>query len=282
MVATLASILVDEFGSSVLEGKIAKQKAWAAVSRRAKMPDRLSFFDAVNSHWRAAFRRFLDSKATPVDMAFLRNIAFGTKQWSEKSYNYQDSREGVCPNCCLYCFINQIFVTYHRDQIRRVAADLELHGACIYSRPGHLLLSQKEGLRPAFKPDLKQLRKGWSTTRKPKLYMSPTSHDILPDNVDAAIEAYRKLLRAGNYLLVVSKPRVECIEKLIGELSDYRERMRFRFTITSANQRVLDVFEPFAPSFDERRKALRIAFDAGFQTSASLEPFLTDPVETIE
>jgi DNA repair photolyase len=94
-----------------------------------------------------------------------------------------------------------------------------------------------------------------------------------------------KLLSAGNEVLIVSKPHLDCIRAIcnaferyrdIFELVDdhYRYRMVFRFTIGACDDRILSFWEPNAPVYEERKTALKYAFETGFQTSVSAEPML--------
>ena len=41
----------------------------------------------------------------------------------------------------------------------------------------------------------------------------PSSHDITPSNINAYLTVLGKLLRAGNEVLIVSKPRLDCIKR---------------------------------------------------------------------
>jgi DNA repair photolyase len=83
-----------------------------------------------------------------------------------------------------------------------------------------------------------------------------------------------KLLKAGNKVLVVSKPHIQCITYICDQLGDYRDSILFRFTIGAMDNRVLSFWEPGAPSYEERKESLRYAFENGFQTSVSVEPML--------
>ena len=51
-------------------------------------------------------------------------------------------------------------------------------------------------------------------------------------------------------------------------------RIVFRFTVGAVNDRILRFWEPNAPAYEERKAALKYAFDAGFQTSVSAEPMI--------
>ena len=129
-------------------------------------------------------------------------------------------------------------------------------------------------------------RKQWTTckviedelTRKQQLYpgqvMFPSAHDIVPENLEACLSVIKNLLEAGNKVLVVSKPHLDCIERLCSELSDSWEQLLFRFTITARDNRILQLWEPHAPGFEERRDSLEYAFNKGFATSVSVEPML--------
>jgi hypothetical protein len=115
--------------------------------------------------------------------------------------------------------------------------------------------------------------------------MFPSSHDITPNNLNACMTVLEKLLAAGNDVLIVSKPHLDCIKAIcdaferysdIFDVFDgcYRYRMVFRFTIGAVDNRILRFWEPNAPSYEKRKAALKYAFDAGFQTSVSAEPLL--------
>ncbi|MBA3010036.1 MAG: hypothetical protein FP812_07345 [Desulfobacula sp.] len=114
--------------------------------------------------------------------------------------------------------------------------------------------------------------------KKYKLYAGrvgfPTSHDITPTNVDAYIQALEKLLDAGNEILIVSKPNLECIKKICDVTSDYKDDILFRFSIGSSNDGILHFWDTNAPLYEERKESLKYAFDNGFQTSVSMEPLL--------
>ncbi len=124
-------------------------------------------------------------------------------------------------------------------------------------------------------------------TKKQPLYpgqvMFPSAHDIVPDNLEACLRVIRNLVDAGNKVLVVSKPHFECIKRLCSDLLDARERLLFRFTITARDKNLLQLWEPSAPGYMERKDCLEYAFSKGFATSVSVEPMLdtTDVVAMV-
>jgi len=114
-----------------------------------------------------------------------------------------------------------------------------------------------------------------------ELIMFPSSHDITPTHLEESIQFLRKILEAGNEVLVVSKPHLECIKRICDEFAQYKNKILFRFTVGSTSDEVLGFWEPGAPGFKERLSCLKQAFMAGFETSVSCEPMLDNQVERV-
>ncbi|KJR97442.1 MAG: hypothetical protein VR65_24005 [Desulfobulbaceae bacterium BRH_c16a] len=104
--------------------------------------------------------------------------------------------------------------------------------------------------------------------------MFPTAHDIVPENLDACTQVLKNLVAAGNRVLVVSKPHFDCIRHICSEFQDAKKSLLFRFTITARDRKLLDLWEPQAPGYAERKTCLEYAFAEGFATSVSVEPML--------
>lgn len=104
--------------------------------------------------------------------------------------------------------------------------------------------------------------------------MYPTTHDITPENVTEYVTVLKKLLVAGNDVLIVSKPHLSCIKRICRECTDYKRQILFRFTIGSTDNKVLRYWEPDAPRSAERLNSLKWAFQEGYATSISVEPML--------
>jgi len=104
--------------------------------------------------------------------------------------------------------------------------------------------------------------------------MFPTSHDITPHNIEGFTTILRKVLDAGNHVLIVSKPHLDCIQRICDEFKDHQDKILFRFTIGTVDGKVLEFWEPGAPTFKERWECLRLAFSLGYATSISAEPIL--------
>ena len=168
----------------------------------------------------------------------------GTREWAESSCNFVNG----CWNDCRYCY-----------------ARYNMHSR--YKK----LKRWDDWKWMAVRPD--EVRKG--RNKKEGRIMTPTTHDIIDGPVlAAALIVWRKLLEAGNDLLIVSKPRLECITKICNEFHEFKKQIMFRFTIGSTNDEILGYWEPNAPTFLVRQACLCHAFNEGFVTSVSAEPLL--------
>lgn len=165
----------------------------------------------------------------------------GTAEWSERTENIAKG----CPNNCLYCY---------------AAAN-----AVRFKQRGREDWQREELTRKAFM---------LSYPKRDGVIMFPSSHDITPFNLVAYTRVAKLILQTGNKLLIVSKPRMDCIEHLIAELMPWQEQIMFRFTIGSLDATECKFWEPGAPCPNDRIRALRLAKDRGFQTSVSIEPML--------
>ena len=104
--------------------------------------------------------------------------------------------------------------------------------------------------------------------------MFPTTHDITPEFLEPCLTVAGKLLGAGNELLIVSKPNMDCIARICSRYAKFRPQILFRFSIGTIDDGLLKYWEPYAPPFDERMDCLRLAASLGFGTSVSCEPLL--------
>jgi DNA repair photolyase len=111
--------------------------------------------------------------------------------------------------------------------------------------------------------------------------MFPSSHDITPINLSSSIKLLQKLLEAGNEILIVSKPHLSCIKEICSTCKDYKSQVLFRFTIGSADNKTLKIWEPNAPSFEERLECLKYSYEQGYQTSVSCEPMLDNQISAV-
>ena len=166
----------------------------------------------------------------------------GTLEWAVAEINCCMG----CPHGCRYCYA-------HYDQVeRKGTVTAEQWETC------QVLVDEVSRKRPLY----------------PGQVMFPSAHDIVPENLEACLNVLKNLLDAGNKVLVVSKPHLECIQRLCNELSNAREQLLFRFTITARDSEILKLWEPHAPDYKERKDCLEYTFRKGFATSVSVEPML--------
>jgi DNA repair photolyase len=165
----------------------------------------------------------------------------GTREWAASNVNIQDG----CEHDCRYCYAKTMAVRFKRAT------------AGTWKRPR---------LRPH---DVER-----RFTKRSGCIMFPTAHDITPRNLEACLVVLKRMLLAGNELLIVSKPTPSCVRRLCAELKPFQRQILFRFSIGSADNSVLAYWEPGAPTLEDRLEALEIAFRNGFRTSVSGEPML--------
>jgi DNA repair photolyase len=176
------------------------------------------------------------------------DINSGTREWATTNVNYITG----CENNCVYCYSRAMAIRSSRKT------------------------SENWHIEDVREKDLTKKRK-----KVDGKIMFPSSHDITPVNLDKSIVFLKKLLDVGNEVLIVSKPHFECISKICQECSKYKSKILFRFTIGSADNSVLKLWEPNAPSFEERLNCLKYAFEQGYATSVSSEPMLDNNIDAV-
>lgn len=167
---------------------------------------------------------------------------FGTHEWASSNHNILDG----CQHNCKYCYARAKAAT-----------------------PAWYI--------PKLKPGI--MNKGFG--KRSGTIMFPTTHDILPEFSAECTLALVRMLEKGNKVLVVSKPHLKCIKAICEICQPFKQQILFRFTIGSANNKVLSFWEPGAPSFEERLNCLKHAFEQGFLTSVSCEPMLDNRIDLV-
>lgn len=174
--------------------------------------------------------------------------AFGTKEWAAHNVNIQTG----CEHGCLYCYAQCMGIRFKR-------------------------VSATSWLTPSIRQSVvsKKYRKINGVV------MFPTTHDITESNLADCLTVLKKMLQAGNQVLVVSKPHLFCIQRLCEELKDYRQQILFRLTIGTSDDAVLSFWEPNAPAYHERIESLKWVKLQGFRTSVSCEPMLDGNIDSV-
>ena len=176
--------------------------------------------------------------------------AFGTQEWASKTANFISG----CGHDCKYCYAKSMAVRFKRKTPDSWRIEEVNHGK----------------LKAHFK-------------KRPGYIMFPSSHDILPANLNYSLQFMDMLLKEGNHVLVVTKPHLMVVQEFCRKFENIKDQILFRFTISSSNPETLKFWEPGAPSIDERLQTLKFAYSEGFQTSVSCEPALdTNTAELVE
>ena len=164
----------------------------------------------------------------------------GTKEWASRNVNIQTG----CEHRCRYCY-----ASWMASRFRGVTPEQ-------WSNP---VIRRNSVDRNYRKADGR--------------IMFPSSHDITPLNIGECIVVLRKLLQAGNEVVIVSKPHFACVSRLCSEFYRRRSKIIMRFTIGSQFDATLAYWEPGAPFACDRVKCIQMAFTWGFSTSVSCEPY---------
>ena len=176
----------------------------------------------------------------------------GTKEWAEKNENILLG----CIHDCKYCYAKAQIVRTHK---LKNAENWKV-----------------ETLNPNRKISTKKVK-----VKNPKSVMYPSSHDITPEFLSEHIKKIQSLLDRGSSILIVSKPHLKCIKQICKEFADYKNKIEFRFSIGSADNKTLKFWEPGAPSYEERISCLKLAQSEGFKTSVSCEPMLDNNIQKV-
>ena len=169
----------------------------------------------------------------------------GTKEWAKKNANCISG----CSHDCFYCYAKAIAIRFRRKTAQNWKNEIVL------------------GAKPV--------------GGKPCRVMFPTTHDITPNSLAVCMDQIQLILDGGHEILIVSKPHLECIAAICERFKDCKKKILFRFTIGSASNATLKLWEPGAPSFDERLASLKLAHRLGFETSVSCEPMLDGNIDAV-
>lgn len=169
----------------------------------------------------------------------------GTREWASVNANCFTG----CPHNCRYCYAEN-------DAVNRFKK-----------------VKEKDWTKPVV--NKLALKRKWG--KRKGIIMFPTTHDITPEMLPECLTFLGNILVSKNNVLIVSKPHFECIKEICSQFEVYRDQIMFRFTIGADDSEILKYWEPNAPSFEERLKCLKYAFDKGFRTSVSVEPMLDSP-----
>lgn len=173
---------------------------------------------------------------------------FGTTEWAASNLNFIKG----CSNDCKYCYSKEMAIRFKRKTPRTWKSEkvnFNTYKKNVRYRDGYI--------------------------------MFPSTHDITPKYLKLTIDYLERILKNGNKVLIVTKPSYACIKQLCGTFTEYKKQILFRFTIGSSSTKTLKFWEPNAPSYNERKKSLILAYNSGYQTSISCEPMLDNKIDKV-
>jgi len=170
-------------------------------------------------------------------------VTSGTREWADHNINCAIG----CHNNCRYCYAKLMAKRFRR------ATD----------RSWPFMKVREDIVKRKFR-------------QFPGRVMFPSTHDIVDITKVrlACFETLERLLRSNNSVLITTKPVLSITKEINRRFSSFKGNIQFRFTITSLDNRLLKFWEPNAPTFQERFGSLKYAFNKGYKTSVSIEPFL--------
>lgn len=178
----------------------------------------------------------------------MKGILFGTKEWADKTLNLLSG----CHNNCKYCFGRENAIRFHRKTTKDWREEV----------------LNKSAFAKKF-------------AKRGGTIMFPSTHDITQDHLTECITYLKKMLEAGNRVLIVTKPDLVCVKAMCKEFVPYKDQILFRFTIGSKDDSVLKFWEPDAPNYATRAASVKYAFEAGYSTSLSCEPMLDQRIDLV-
>jgi len=174
----------------------------------------------------------------------------GTLEWAPISKNIQMGCDNGEKGGCLYCYARARALRFKQIPNREAWGHPVFNERHLNERPKKL---------------------------KGRIFF-PSAHDITPRNIDQVVYYLKRWLSVGNEFLIVSKPNIACVRRLCDELANYRDQILYRFTIGSMDDEALSFWDPGISGFGEREVCLQAAFDDGFKTSISSEPYLDSTI----
>lgn len=177
-------------------------------------------------------------------------ITSGTKEWADSNVNCYFG----CSNDCRYCYAKKMAIRFKRKT----------------EKNWKVMIPNERVINRNFK-------------KRQGRVMFPSSHDITPTSLNTCIIVLKRLLKAGNEVLITTKPNLSCIKKICDYFFKFKSLIQFRFTITSFNNDLLKFWESNAPKFEERLESLKYAYNSNYKTSVSIEPYLDrNPIPLIK
>lgn len=187
----------------------------------------------------------------------------GQWQFGMESYNIR-APKFLCKHACTYCYIGPMFARFGRQ-------------------------CQKVDMEDIMPTDPKLVRHSWTRVTQSgnrKMIFFPSSSDIFVENAKDYVSVCKKIIDAGHEVFFATKPTMQSMTAIVAELEQlgeqYKSKMVIFVTITTDDNNMLRLFEPYTSLFEERVNVIKFLVEKGYNTNIMMEPYLSDPIPIIE
>jgi len=242
-------LLSDEFSSAIEEESLSKLKLKTLDRLTTQAQHRVDQIEKTIEDLNSQAKRYKELISIVEEVRIKKSRKTPEKPKRSRFQDWVHKTVSCCNGCsndCIYCFSK---------------------GDRVFQKKTLALEDWKKG-----EVRLHDVKKRYRHMEDPVMF--PGTHDITPNNFEVCLKILDGLLKAGNRVFIVSKPRLQLIKKICEDLSSHKKNIIFRFTIGANSDDVLSFWEPGAPPYRERKESLKYAYDAGYRTSVSIEPML--------
>lgn len=186
----------------------------------------------------------------------------GQWQFGMESYNIR-APKFLCKHACTYCYIGPMFARFGR----------------------HCQSVDIEDLMPT---DPKLVNHNWTrageSTRK--MIFFPSSSDIFVENARDYVCVCKKIIDAGHEVFFATKPSMKSMSAIVEEFDllgkEYKSKLFIFVTITADDNKILRMFEPHAPLYEERVNVIQFLVEHEYNVNVMMEPYLVNPIPVID
>lgn len=214
----------------------------------------------LNQYGKMLLDRLVDKQINKKEFNQLRPECLqGQWQFGMVPYNIR-APNFLCKNACTYCYVGPMFARIGRQ-------------------------CQRVDIEDPMPTDPKLVSQSWTRVKDPdkrEMIIFPSSSDIFVENARDYVSVCKKIIDAGHEVSFVSKPTIESMTAIVSELEPlgepYKSKMVIFVTITTNDDRVLRVFEPYSSLYQERVEVIKFLVERGFDVNIMMEPYLSDPI----
>jgi DNA repair photolyase len=201
--------------------------------------------------------KFMKNKITKKEY-YIKRKHYDSSAIGMDSYNIRPQNM-ACKHACIYCYITPMFAKWN---IQYKVVDIE-------------------DIMPVNKKKVQKKWKKLHPTDK-KMMFFPSSCDTFAENANDYVATCRNIIDAGYEIFFVTKPTMKSIIAITDNIEKLPDAYKHKFvifvTITSDDNEILKIYEPYASSFEERVKVLKYLVKNGYNANVMMEPYLSNPI----